>query len=63
MKMRDEPLLPATQDYNPFDYAYLSALYHHRPCAICGHFSWCRHREPQVDLAALAAKKGNHDAG
>jgi hypothetical protein len=45
---------------------YLRMLYHLRACAMCGEYLWCRHREPEVDLAAHTArlnhdpKKGNH---
>jgi hypothetical protein len=39
--------------------AFLRALYHHRPCAICAQKTWCQHREPEVDLAAHGARQNS----
>jgi hypothetical protein len=39
------------RDQTALQRAFLETLYEQRPCAICGKFAWCRHREPMVDLA------------
>ncbi len=36
-------------------YAVLDRMYSLRPCFVCGADYWCRHREPDVDLAECAA--------
>ena len=40
---------------DPLERHQLLALAYTRPCCICEVTGWCRHREPEVELALMAA--------
>lgn len=35
--------------------AVLAAAYQERRCFMCGELGWCRHREPEIEMAIAAS--------